>query len=119
MITQLMPSMKAVHEYWACTLTDMVWSQWVMWDTGLRVTQTVLSSAAPEDEKVPSGEPVSSVPRETGSLIKRARERMRAGLPPPAEIYQTPYRNQIDWQQFPEWSRPSDPDAFEGSSHEG
>jgi len=44
---------------------------------------------------------------------------MAAGLAPPPEIYQVPYRNQIDWSKFPEWARPSDPDLFEGCSHEG
>jgi len=52
-------------------------------------------------------------------LVKLAVERIGKGLAPPREIYQTPYRNQIDWSRFPDWARPTDPEMFEGSSHEG
>ena len=37
----------------------------------------------------------------------------------PREVYQAPYRNLIDWSRFPDWARPSDPEMFEGSGHEG
>ena len=36
-----------------------------------------------------------------------------------AGIYQMPYRNRIDWSEFPDWARPSDPEMFEGTGHEG
>jgi hypothetical protein len=44
---------------------------------------------------------------------------MSKGFAPPREVYLAPYRNQIDWTQFPDWARPSDPDLFEDCSHEG
>ncbi|MCA9118634.1 MAG: hypothetical protein H6822_04130 [Planctomycetaceae bacterium] len=52
-------------------------------------------------------------------LSKVAAARVRAGLSPPAEIYQIQYRSRIDWSEFPEWARPLDPEAFDGCCHEG
>ena len=49
----------------------------------------------------------------------RATERVRQGLARPKEVYEVPYRDWIDWTQFPEWARPSDPELFQGCSHEG
>jgi hypothetical protein len=53
------------------------------------------------------------------TLERQASERMRQGLAPPTEIYETPYRGQIDWSKFPEWARPSDPELFQDCGHEG
>ena len=52
-------------------------------------------------------------------LVRRARERMKLGLAPPREIYLAPHRDRIDWGEFPDWARPSDPEAFGGNPHEG
>jgi hypothetical protein len=52
-------------------------------------------------------------------LIRLAEERMRNGLAPPREVYRSPCRDRIDWSRFPDWARPSDPELFEGSGHEG
>ncbi len=90
------------------TVNSMIWGQWLLLDTGFRATQTVLAAAAP----VAEGATV-------GGLITQALERMKKGLPPPREIYLAPYRDQIDWAAFPDWARPSDPDLFEGCTHEG
>jgi hypothetical protein len=51
--------------------------------------------------------------------MRRATERVQAGLPPPRAIYDTQNRGRIDWSSFPEWARPSDPELFEGTQHEG
>jgi hypothetical protein len=53
------------------------------------------------------------------SLEERARQRMRQGLAPPREIYDSRNRDRVDWSTLPEWARPSDPDLFEGCVHEG
>ncbi len=102
-----------LRDYWSGTLTGLVWGQWLLLDTGLRATQTVLQAA--------SAFPGIASFREdlTEKLVQRARERMRLGLAPPREIYQAPHRNRIDWGEFPDWARPSDPDAFGGNPHEG
>lgn len=58
-------------------------------------------------------------PRRLESLKQNAFERVRMGLPPPKEIYDLPYRDRIDWAEFPPWARPSDPELFEECGHEG
>jgi hypothetical protein len=82
-------------------------------DTGLRAARAVFAAAAPS--------PPAPKPAKTGTedLIAVAVARMKKGLAPPREIYQTPYRDRINWSEFPEWARPCDPELFEGSGHEG
>jgi hypothetical protein len=52
-------------------------------------------------------------------LERKASERVRQGLAPPKEIYDAPYRDRIDWSQFPEWAKPTDPEVFHDCGHEG
>jgi hypothetical protein len=56
---------------------------------------------------------------EVRRLQRLAAERLSRGLAPPPEIYKVPYRERLDWSGFPEWARPSDPELFQGCSHEG
>jgi hypothetical protein len=56
---------------------------------------------------------------ELRQLERQAIERISRGLAPPKEIYAAPYRDRIDWGQFPQWAWPSDPELFQGSTHEG
>ena len=65
------------------------------------------------------GEATSQSGDEFRKLERQAAERVRRGLAPPREIYETLYRNRIDWSRFPEWARPSDPELFQGCGHEG
>lgn len=120
MIGYNFPDMRALQQSWSRTMTSMVWGQWFMLDTGLQAAQTVLASAATVPPagatRSRGGAEAASRPQE---LVKLAVERIGKGLAPPREIYQTPYRNQIDWSRFPDWARPTDPEMFEGSSHEG
>ncbi len=88
-----------------CQLLD------AQWEAGFKIL-CALANSFP----VRGGVPVAS-----GSftdLVHVARERVRAGLPPPREIYEVHNRGRVDWAQFPEWARPSDPELFEGG-HEG
>jgi hypothetical protein len=101
-------TLKVFGQSWSRTVTSLVWGQWLLLDTGLRAAETVLGSA--------SAGPRGGVPE---NLIERAKERMRKGLAPPREIYQAPYRDRIDWGQFPGWARPIDPELFGESPHEG
>jgi hypothetical protein len=103
----MLAGLDGFRQCWSRTVMSMVWGQWLMLDTGLRATQTVLASEAPR--------------RQGGAaeLVAAALERMRKGLPPPREVYRSPYREQIDWTVFPAWARPSDPTLFEGCTHEG
>ena len=52
-------------------------------------------------------------------LFEVAALRMRNGLAPPAEIYQIQYRTRFNWNDFPGWARPIDPEMFDGCCHEG
>lgn len=122
MVTTIDPmfqNLQAVQESWTRTMTSMVWGQWLMLDMSLRAAETLLTSAAPGAPSTSPGQATSTVEAGAGDLINLAMERMKRGLAPPSRIYQTPYRNQIDWSKFPDWARPTDPDLFEGSSHEG
>jgi hypothetical protein len=121
MISPMFPSIRAINQYWLQTVTSMVWSQWKAVGASLRAAQTVLTSAAlaPPAEVGPARPSSASVADAAEEMISRARDRTRKGLAPPRELYQAPYRDRIDWGQFPEWARPSDPDLFEGSTHEG
>jgi hypothetical protein len=111
MTEPLLTNLKVLGECWSGTVTGLVWGQWLLLDTGLRATEKVLKAASP----AAADDPADATQR----LIQRASERIRRGLAPPREIYQVPYRDRIDWGQFPDWARPSDPEAFEGSAHEG
>jgi len=98
--------------------------QWKMaasqYQTGLNVTKVLLripaDKAASSEEKT---EPAPEKADEFRELEREAAERVKKGLAPPKEIYGTPFRDRIDWSRFPEWSRPSDPEVFEGCGHEG
>ncbi len=99
------------RQCWRGTVTGLMWGQWVLLDTGLQATEKVLQAAA----ALPAAGPEDA----TRKLVRRARERMRLGLAPPREVYCAPHRDRIDWGQFPDWARPSDPEAFGGNPHEG
>jgi hypothetical protein len=98
-------TMQVLGQSWSGTMTSLVWGQWLMLDTGMRAAETVLASTGAR------GGP--------DNLIEYARERMRKGLAPPPAIYRVPYRDRIDWAQFPDWARPSDPELFGECPHEG
>jgi hypothetical protein len=52
-------------------------------------------------------------------LVRLAEQRMHRGLAPPTEIYRIENRQRVDWQKFPVWARPVDPQVFDGCCHEG
>jgi hypothetical protein len=106
---QVLANLTLFQKCWTGTVREVLWGHWLLLDTGLRATHTVLERAAPAPP------PVEAVER----LIRRAKERMRLGLAPPPEIYHLPYRDRIDWGEFPAWARPSDPELFGESGHEG
>jgi hypothetical protein len=60
-----------------------------------------------------------AIPVAKEEVIQFAKDRMKQGLAPPAEIYRIEYRHSIDWASFPSWARPVDPELYEGCCHEG
>jgi hypothetical protein len=71
----------------------------------------------PVPEKTSEAKPGD--PERMRILERVAADLANKGLIPPKEIYEAPYRNQIDWSIFPAWARPSDPELFEECVHEG
>jgi hypothetical protein len=113
--------MKTVGRYWSRTLTGAIRCQWNLLDSGLKAVQAVLEPPAviPTAEGVPPRRATKAAGTGVEELIRLALERTRQGLSPPKQIYEAPYRDRIDWSKFPDWARPSDPELFEGSCHEG
>ncbi len=109
-----------LYRGWSRTMTSMACGPWRLLasqcEVGIGVLDTVL--AALESER--AGKPLlPEAPAAVDTLERAALERVRRGLPPPREAYAAPNRDRINWAHFPEWARPSDPELFEGSAHEG
>jgi hypothetical protein len=109
---------------WWQIATSLLGCQWKLvasqYQTGLKLTEAVLR--LPVSKEASSGDGTETTSQsidEFRRLECRAAERIRQGLAPPKEIYETPNRDRIDWSRFPEWARPSDPELFQGCGHEG
>jgi hypothetical protein len=91
------------------------------YEAGLGVLDSVLAALGGERAgPARAGQPRSpEAPAGAEALEQAALERVRQGLPPPREVYAVPNRDRINWARFPDWARPSDPELFEGSVHEG
>jgi hypothetical protein len=112
-----------LYERWSRAVASMVRCQLTVLDAqyqaGLKIMETVLGVPAPGAGPGPAGPEGSRTAEELRRLERLTAERVRKGLAPPPEVYRAPYRNRIDWSRFPDWARPSDPELFEGSAHEG
>src|SRR5262245_8468502 len=106
----MFPNIRRLHRRWARAVLNLAWSQWTFMSAGLRMANRMMEPAT-------AAAPTTS--SEVEDLTRLAEERTAKGLAPPREIYQAPYRSQIDWSRFPEWAWPTDPEAFEGCCHEG
>ncbi len=102
------PQFGGVSEWWSRAITSWMWQQWKLLDVQYGAGINLLEAVA--------GQPRLS---DLETLQQCALERTRKGLPPPREIYNVQNRNRIDWSRFPDWARPTDPEAFEGTAHEG
>jgi hypothetical protein len=90
------------------------------YQVGLRIVEAALhipggSETDPDERGGIAPQTTDEFPR----LESLAFERTRVGRAPPREIYEVPYRDRVDWSRFPEWARPSDPEMFQDSGHEG
>jgi hypothetical protein len=109
---------------WWQMVTSLLDCQWKLvasqYQTGLKLTEAVLRMPLSKEESPGEGaEATSQIVDEFRRLERRAAERASQGLSPPREIYETPYRDRIDWSRLPEWARPSDPELYQGCGHEG
>jgi hypothetical protein len=126
MTTPLEIGIQTFFKHWFSAAKTLLACQWklfeVQYQAGLKITEAALGGAPadkPSARIAPVARPV--VPPaavDVRQLERRAAECISLGLPPPKDIYKAPYRSQIDWEKFPNWARPSDPELFEGS-HEG
>jgi hypothetical protein len=107
---------QTVYEHWLNAATTLLACQWklfeVQYAAGLKIMEAALGAPT-------RGPDVGKIADEVQKLERLAAERISQGLAPPREVYQAPYRSQIDWGKFPEWAKPSDPELFEGCGHEG
>jgi hypothetical protein len=111
MMDSTMGLLEDLRQSWSRVVTSYVRGQWLLAHTGFQITQAMLRAG----QSVGGG----TAPLGTNELLSLASARMKQGLAPPREVYLAPYRDQIDWTQCPAWARPSDPDLFEGCTHEG
>jgi hypothetical protein len=118
MVDSVITQLEDLRHTWSRAVTSLVWGHWLMLDTGFQATERILATAVPGSGPAPPRS-APPMPVEKGGLKALALARARQGLAPPREVYLAPYRDQIDWAEFPEWARPSNPDLFEGCSHEG
>jgi hypothetical protein len=101
---------RGAADYWVRAVESWAWTQWRLCDAQYAAGIDLLDAVAG-----PPAVRTTSVQ----DLERRALERVRRGLPPPREVYEVHNRGRIDWSRFPEWARPTDPEAFEGCGHEG
>jgi hypothetical protein len=110
---------------WARALTGMLEFQWWLFQVPFRAGLEMLERAATPTQPSDSAAPpapnlvVESGKQDVKDLERYAVERARHGLAPPREIYESQYRDKIDWSQLPAWARALDPEVFEDSCHEG
>ncbi len=121
MIPQMNKESCKAFEAWSNTMIRMLYLPWTFYLRQCEMGYRRLASNMDFLQIRERGNPVPSTTtqKDKESLEKLARERVKEGLAPPPEIYLSPTREQIDWLQFPLWARPSDPELFEGSAHEG
>ena len=108
----------SAYRWWSQAVTSLALSPWRLLDVqcaaGIKMLDTLLGVPAEAGAR-----PVPPVPGDFEKLEHAAAERVRGGKAPPREVYNVQNRGRIDWSRFPEWARPSDPEMFEGSAHEG
>ena len=125
MTDPVFPNVRKVNHLWAQAMMKLAWTQWTFLSAGLRFANrmmeaTLAATPGAKGQSAPPTEPTArKAPGEVEGLTRLAEERMAKGLAPPREIYDIPYRDQIEWSKFPEWARPIDPEIFEGCCHEG
>ena len=107
-----------VYQCWSQAVQYLLGCQWQLFEAqcevSMKMMERVIDLAAGGTTTTPAG-----TAEKLQRLERLAAERARAGLALPREIYELPYRDLVDWANFPDWARPSDPELFAGSAHEG
>jgi hypothetical protein len=113
------------YRWWSQAVTNFALSPWRLFDVqceaGIKFLDALLGVhrsgvSVPERD---SAVPAPPIPGSIDQLEHAAADCARSGKALPREVYQVQNRGRIDWSRFPDWARPSDPELFEGSAHEG
>jgi hypothetical protein len=107
-----------LYQGWSRTLASAAWAPWRVLASQLDVVFAAFGGRRDAPGEM-SGARGLSEPVSEEALQRVALERARQGLPPPREVYDARNRDRIDWAEFPSWARPTDPELFEGCTHEG
>ena len=120
MIDEMIANVQFVNRSLSRVTTGLLRGQWAWVDAGFRTADKLLEAAveAPAAAGV-AARAAAQAPAGLDALVRCSLERVGMGKPPPRELYDVSYREQIDWLRFPAWARPSDPEAFVGCGHEG
>lgn len=121
-----------ICQSWSQVVTTVLTYQWNVWnahyEVGVSMLDSVFGMSADRPVHAATATTLLEGPASTATepksaaapnLEQLAAERLRRGLAPPREVYQVPYRDRLNWTDFPDWARPADPELFEGCSHEG
>ena len=104
-----------IYTHWLSAAATLLAYQWKLFEAQYQAGLSIVEAALGAPGR---GAGAARAAAELERLERLAAERVSRGLAPPREVYQAPYRGQIDWGKFPEWVRPSDPEMFQGG-HEG
>ena len=107
MFDEMIAGFRSVNRSMSQATTGLLRAQWACVEASFRTADSLLG---------PVEGPVQG---ELDALVRCSLDRVGMGKPPPRELYDVKYREQVDWLLFPEWARPSDPEAFAGCGHEG
>ena len=115
---------ETLYQGWSHIVTNVLAFPWTIWDVQYQINMTIVDSVfgPSTDPGIRSEEPSKAEPKLVEvlpNLEQLTAERLRRGLPPPREVYAVPFRDRVNWSEFPAWARPTDPEMFEGCSHEG
>jgi hypothetical protein len=106
---------------WSHMVKNLLGCQWQILDAQYQISMEIMESVmnSPPGLSVEQEEARAKGAEKLANLEQLAADRLRKGLPPPREIYELPYRDRINWANYPAWARPTDPELFEDCSHEG
>jgi len=117
-----------LSHYWPETVKNFLAYQWELFEGPYRVGLTMMeralslplaltSQSGSSDQ--PGGQAAPTLEEKARRLECQAVERVKQGFAPPKEIYEAHFRKLINWEAFPEWARPTDPEQFSNCGHEG
>jgi hypothetical protein len=121
----IIPDWMAPYRWWSGAINRVALAQCQWLEAQYRAGARIMNVLLPRTEGTAADAdpgPLAVAPAPPGepeNLARRAEQRLGQGLAPPREIYEVHNRGLVDWSELPAWARPSDPELFDGCSHEG